>query len=266
MDYSPFYFKYDRKSSSPEPLKDKDFSFNTCANPKPKRDYFSVVLVLLIILPVIAVLIFADVRTGGHIGTAVKRLVSGDKYVFYMVVRGPYDTERDANAHATVTRQAGGAGYIYTEEGKYYVALATYLSKKEAKSVMDKNDGSTITELKLKAGELYGGTYGKLYKRSIEFAYESIENLTDACSGLDAHSLSTDEALKICSEIRDEAYDIKSEILDLPSGADKERLLSVIDPLFGGTEAVTTLSDESTLVPAMRYIACSTVHKTQKIG
>ncbi len=268
MDYSPFYFKYNHKT---EDNGERSFYDYECTpeprrNGKRGRDYFGAIVVTLIIVPIIAVLIFADVRTGGSIKTAVSRLLNGNTYVFYMVVRGGYDSERDAVAHASVTRGAGGAGYIYTEDGQYFVALATYLTKKEAKSVVDKNDGTIVKEFKLKAGELYGGTYGDLYKRTVECMYESVSELYEASEKLDAHSLSTEDALAVCAKIRDKSYDLKSEILDLPSGTDKECLLEMIEPLFGGTEAITTIADESTLTPAIRYVICSTVSKSRKIG
>lgn len=264
MDYSPFYFKYNRKT---EDDGEQAFDDYECP-PEPRRkgkrgrDYFGAIIVALIIVPVIAVLIFADVRTGGSIKTAVSRLLSNDTYVFYMVVRGGYDSERDANAHASVTREAGGAGYIYTRDGQYFVALATYFTKKEAKAVADKNDGTIVEEFKLKAGELYDGTYGALYKRTVECIYDSVTELYEASEKLDAHSLSEEDALAVCSKIRDTAYDVKSDILDIPSGTDKERLLEMIEPLFGGTEAITTVADESTLAPAIRYVICSTAYKS----
>lgn len=267
MDYSPFYFRYNKKTDEDEAPSFYDYE----CSPEPRRkrkkgrDYLGAIFVILIIVPVLAVLIFADVRTGGSIKTAVSRLLNNDTYVFYMVVRGGYDSERDASAHASVTRGAGGAGYIYTQDGQYFVALATYLSKKEAKSVSDKNDGTIVKECKLKAGELYKGTYGDLYKRTVECIYDSVTELYEASEKLDAHSLSEEEVLAVCSKIRDTAYDVKSDILDIPSGSDKESLLAMIEPLFGGTEAITTIADESTLAPAIRYVICSTISNTQRI-
>lgn len=258
MDYSPYYFKYEKEPDKPAEYSAGNFYDCTCTAhaPKKKRDIGSSIVVLIIIVSMASALVFADVKTGGTVWNAVVRTFSGDTYNYYMVARGAYDNERDAVAHATVTRQAGGAGYIYNQNGKYYVALATYFTKKEAKSVCDKNDGTEIIEFKLKAGELYSGGYGKTYKTVVESCYDCAVALSDAANALDSHAMSTSEALVLCGDIRDRMYQLKSDVLDSVGDDDRQVMLAFIEPIFGGTEAVTAVADESTLVAAMRYIVC----------
>ncbi len=257
MDYSPYYYVYEKGE---EPKTSDTVACAPHAEGRKRRfDVMGVIAVLLIILPVIAALIFSDTLTGGNVRAAFKEVFGGGKSTFYLVARGAYDSERDARAHATVTRQAGGAGYIYCNDGQYFVVLATYFSKKEAKSVADKNDGTIIVELTSTASKRYSSTDKKLCKQVVEYAVQAAEELSECASALDSRALGTAEAFAVCAKIRDEAYEYKSRILDELVGTEREEALSVIEPLFGGTEAVTTLSDEATLVPAMRYVVCSAV-------
>ena len=236
MDYSPYYFRREkREKRAGDEAAYRRTGYSAGRGRKAKKGVrIEVVLVVAIFLCLVTALILANVWSGEKIIAAITSAFKDkDVYEYYVVAVGEYADEREAVVQATVIRAGGGAGYIYENNNVYSVALATYLSKDEAKAVSEKNEGSFICEVTADFNALYDASSDDaVISRVVGDVASTLRELSERSADYAANEAS---AVKADAELVDD-------------------LLTLVEPVFQGAEAVVMDNHSDELAAAMRYI------------
>ncbi len=250
MDYTPYYYNYNE---------------NSPRSPKPQREPFnlkkhargnigSILLILLIIASLITALVLAGKFSGSELlTTAFKELISGGEVRYYLVSYEGISDKNEAIAKATKVRLGSGAGYVMKGES-YSVVLASFSDKKSAESVVAKNDGTTLVEISYNRKELLNSVQDdKLTKKCLDTVETTLMNVENAVKTLGSNEAIEGDVILSLTSDRNELLYVKEEILEnAPKHQDK--LLGILDPLYGALDAVTSLSLHQNLVAEMRYV------------
>jgi hypothetical protein len=179
----------------------------------------------------------------------------------YFLTVGPYENEYKARSQAAAVAGSGGAGYILMEEkSTYYVVLATYFDKKSAQAVAKKNNGTIIIEKNCDIPD-----FSRLASAKQKTASDTYKHMVAAIQTLYGYTEELDKGEKQNSEILASISDVRNELLNKKTAITdgnlpvqyKNYLASIIDPVFGGLDAIITMNYGTSLSAAIRYvIAC----------
>ena len=258
MDYSPYYFRREpRKRESGEPR----------GGYEPKRTgrrrrglRIEAVMIVVIFLCLVTALILANVWSGEKIIAAITAAFRDENvFNYYAVTVGEFADEREAVVQATVIRAGGGAGYIFAENGKYSVALATYMTQDEAKAVSEKNEGSSVYEITADVGTLYDtSSDDAAIHRTVEDLTRALATLEARCAEYAANEASAADTLTAVGDVRNSLYATKEYLYSVKADpATVGALLNAVEPVFAGTEALVMDNHSDELNAAMRYIVTS---------
>lgn len=139
VDYSRFLYK-PYSPEPPEKKKHKDFSEKKSG----KKKVFTVIIVILLCFAILFVCV--DFFSKGKIFDSIYSLIAKTQYSFYCVVRS-YPTRDMAHAGALLAENGGGAGYLFSENGDFFVVFNIYSDKSDADSVSAKNLNSFVYTL-----------------------------------------------------------------------------------------------------------------------
>ena len=119
--------------------------------------------------------------------------------------------------------------------------------------VQTKNQGTVIKEVEKKYS-LFPDVSG-FSDRCIALLDESTEKLYSVANAYSSKSLSAGSVLNEVTAIRNEFFNLKSDLLDAGQSEDTDRLKSVVDQCFSAVEAVLTGGYSSTeLESVLRYV------------
>ena len=259
MDYSPYYFRREkREKRSDDEAAYRRTGYSAGREKKKKKGVrIEVVLVVAIFLCLVTALILANVWSGEKIIAAITSAFKDkDVYEYYVVAVGEYADEREAVVQATVIRAGGGAGYIYENNNVYSVALATYLSKDEAKAVSEKNEGSFICEVTADFNALYDASSDDaVISRVVGDVASALRELSERSADYAANEASAADTLNAVTAVRNSLYATKEYLYSVKADAELvDDLLTLVEPVFQGAEAVVMDNHSDELAAAMRYI------------
>ncbi len=258
MDYSPYYFRREPKEKDRAVPQQAGYA----AGGKRRGIRLEAVLLLIVFASLVTALILANVWSGEKILSAITgAFKDGDVYDFYTVAVGEYENEREAVVQATVIRTGGGAGYIYTEGGKYYVAMATYFDEESAKAVAEKNEGSFVYARTADVGRLYEtSSDDAAIRRTVSDLTDALIALDGLCVGYASNEATAADTLTGVTEVRNSLYATKEYLYSIKADAGLlSALVSAVEPVFEGTEAVVMDNHSDELCAALRYIICAGV-------
>ena len=132
VDYSQFYYRPSGGECPHKPEK-KDKKNKPPKNKKNKWVIFFAIMLCFAIL-----FIGVDFFGKGILIKNIKGLLGKNRYSYYLVVSS-HPTRDTAYAQSLTIKHKGGAGYVFNNDDKYYVALAVYTSEPDAKNVATKN-------------------------------------------------------------------------------------------------------------------------------
>lgn len=252
MDYSQFVFRYDKPTHTPTPSAPK----------KHKKISLELVFVASILIVVIVVIISSEFLTDNGVITTLKENFLGKKpSTYYVVMSTPFNHKSDALAQATMLRAGGCAGYIYHKNSQYFVAYATYFDKKSAQSVSDKNANTCILEFSSCNTRTYEGrAFYSILNEVITTLEKEICNLNTIIEELATNSLTDSDAINRMSSTRNSLLALKERVYSTKQSDDVENaLVSLIEPLFGGVDAVISMNNSRDLLSGTRYVITSEV-------
>lgn len=139
VDYSRFIYQPNcGKPPSKEPRKREK---------KPKSGKKKVFTVIIAVVLCFAILFLCvDFFAKGSLSDAIFSLMKKTSYSYYAVCRS-YPTRETAHAGALLAENGGGAGYLFSENGDYYVIFGVYCDKTDAQSVSSKNADTFVYSL-----------------------------------------------------------------------------------------------------------------------
>lgn len=247
MDYSRYAFRYDKSSRTSTPAPPK----------KPAKISLELVFVVSIILVISVVVIGSEFLTDKGVISALKEELTGKKpSCYYVVASTPFNLKSDALAQATLLRAGGCAGYIYHHNSQYFVAYATYFDKNSAQTVSDKNENTCILEFSYCDLLTFKG---KSFYSTVEHVVTTLEqevlNLNKIVEELSSNSLTDSDAITETSTIRTTLLTLKDYVYNAKTDTDVENaLISLIEPFFGGLDAIITMNNSRDLLSGARYV------------
>ena len=247
MDYSPYYFRREKgEKRSDDEAAYRRTGYSAGRGRKAKKGVrIEVVLVVAIFLCLVTALILANVWSGEKIIAAITSAFKDkDVYEYYV---------------ATVIRAGGGAGYIFEQGNTYFVALATYLSKDEAEAVCEKNEGAFVYEVKADLNALYDASSDDAaISRTVGDVAAAIKELSERSADYAANEASAADTLNAVTAVRNDLYATKEYLYSVKADAELvDDLLTLVEPVFQGAEAVVMDNHSDELAAAMRYIVTS---------
>lgn len=114
---------------------------------KRKSGGKKVFTVIIAVVLCFAILFFCvDFFAKGSLTEGIYSLMRKTGYSYYAVCRS-YPTRETAHAGALLAENGGGAGYLFSENGDYYVIFGIFAEKTDAQSVASKNSDTFIYSL-----------------------------------------------------------------------------------------------------------------------
>jgi|GEM_PF-6104827 len=243
MDYTEFKFSYERENEKKsEPKK----------NPKG-----AVLVVIILIVFLLSLFLSGKLLERDIVQEISSVLVKRNVKKYYVVCLEKLDFLTDANAYSKKVRSGGGAGYVIKENNAYFVALATYLTKKEAEAVAEKNDKSVVKEMSFNLRKyLDGVTDDGTSKTALNTIFSSIDELINLSFSYDEKSITFSDATRRAELQKNELLNLKMELTEKPL-KNGEELLNFIEPLIAVTQNLT----EDNLAKNLRYGICGTLDR-----
>lgn len=248
MDYTPYFYHYNQKVSTP-------ITNNTQPNKcKHKGNLGHIILIVLILCSLLTALLlgakFSDVNL---VGLLKEDLSKNSAQQFYILTTLPSEYLEEARIKSFSLRLSGNAGYIYTKNNQYFVALATYLDKKTAEDVLSKNEDLVIHELTFfKQKLLDNATDDGITNQTILALNDSIKVLYDLSINLALKESSIVDVLHTLESTHSELLKLKQSVINL-SPSNKDILLSIIDPPLGTLNAIISSTAHQSLLGELRY-------------
>lgn len=248
MDYTPYLFNYNEKPQ--KEIKPQ--------NKLPKNRWAIVLIVLIILSLIVSLYLIGRFKNEDLFSLMVSAVTKKDVLSYYLVVTEPYEYKDEAIIKSTHARVSGGAGYIHLENNNYFVALATFLEVEKAKEVSDKNEGTSVIELKINKTEVFSSLKNDALMRE---CYELLEGviltLDELIKNYENKEINLTDTLHTLEKKGNELLNFKKKVLD--SKCDyKDVLLNKINPPLGGIEAITSATSHNNLTSEMRYVECAT--------
>ena len=281
MDYTPFYCKnfYKERRKKASEVKTALEGKSDCAitlqdsekklllstkkyavKPKKRKIFF---IITLLILCFAITTLSADLFSGGLVLDKLKETFGSD-YIGknYLIVQGNYSIKTKAESEALAVRENGAAGYVYGTKNGYYVVLASYQDKKSAESVMNKNSGVEILEVTMHEPSVKGLTdkQKKLCHRALDMVLTDIDALYGVIDTVSNGTKTTDAAFIELTDMRNALLLMKEEIIasGLPEDS-RNAYLNIIDPLFGGLDAIVYKEPDNYFLAAVRYVLIGSI-------
>ena len=243
MDYTQYKFSYQGEKEKKRAVK--------------KDGLGAVISAIILLVFVVSVLLSTRLIGRDIIGETVSALSRENKVKYYVVVLNKTEFISDANAYSKKVRSSGGAGYIFSENNAYFVALATYTNEKDAKAVASKNDKTEVKEIVFDLKKyLDKVTDDGESKRALLTLFSSIDELIDLTFSYDEKTLTFDGATRRAEVVKNELIKLKMELTE-KSLKNGEELLSFISPILAVTQDLT----EENLTKNLRYGVCETLDK-----
>ena len=182
---------------------------------------------------------------------------SGTKY--YLVTLQGVDYREDALVKCTTLRLSGNAGYLYTQNNAYFVALATYSSKDLADEVIAKNEDLVLIELSFNlSAMLKSSRDDAITKECIESYQSTILNLENLINDYAKKELTLVETLHSLESEHSALLNLKGKIIE-QNPENKDDLIALLDVPIGGLNAIIGASSHHTLLGELRYVMTSAV-------
>ncbi|MDD3947434.1 MAG: hypothetical protein PHI19_06305 [Clostridia bacterium] len=281
MDYSPFYCKnfYKERRKKASEVTNTSSNDNDTAIPfqnskkrllpsskkytgkRKKRNIFF--LALLVLLCFAIVTLSADLFSGGTVFDKLKETF-GSNYIGknYLIVQGNYAVKNKAESEALAVRENGAAGFVYGTKNGYCVVLASYQDKKSAEAVMNKNTGVELLEITMREPSDNGlnDKQKKVCGRSLAMVLSDIDALYGIIDTVSNGTKSIESAFIELTDMRNTLLLMKEEIIEnnLPEDA-RNAYLNIIDPLFGGLDAIVYKEPDSYFLAAIRYVLIGSI-------
>jgi len=270
MDYSPYYcknFYKDRRKKTDDMRTDSTPPQNPAALPPPSRHnegkpyrgrrkkqvFFSFVLVILCFAIVFA---SADLFSGGAVMETLKETFGSDHLdTHYFVAKGVYTLKTKAEAEAVAVRENGGAGYLYNTGSGYYVILYSFDNRKTAETAKGTDSSLEIIEINVRKPEEDGLTDAQktICEDALKLITGDIESLYAIIASLSTGALAKEAALDTLTGMRNDLLNKKEELI-ISGIAAGNAYLNILEPLFGGLDAIVYNKPEHYFVEAVRYV------------
>lgn len=230
------------------------------AKSKKVKGFFVAVLILLCFG---IITVSADLFSGGAVMSKLSETFGSD-YAgkHYFIVQGGYPAKTTAEAEALAARKSGAAGYIYNQNGNYYVVLASYADKKDAESVKSKNNGVEILEIVMRMPENnnLSANQKRVCENALNLVLKDIDNLYALIDQVAKGVISPQTAHAELYDMRNELLLAKEDLinagLDTPT---RNAYLNIIDPVFGGLDAIVFKQPDENFLAEMRYVLISAI-------
>ncbi len=250
MDYTPYYYNYNPKNLPPKR------EFDRCKKGTKSQAF----LVCLIVVCLVVALYLAGRFSGVDIyQTVVNALSQNDISKYYLVTTQGTEYKEDAVVKCTTLRLSGNAGYLYSQNNLYFVALATYSSENTAKEVIAKNEDLVLVELTFNAKKMLSTVTDDSITKECLTAYEntilSLENLIFSYA---KNELTLVETLHALENEHSTILTLKQKVIDR-SPDNEDSLIALLDVLIGGLNAIVGSSSHHALLGEMRYVMTSAV-------
>ena len=148
VDYSRYLYRPEQPTRPPKQGKDRS------PKHRPVRPTWKRVVTIVIVVVVCFSILFlwVDFFAKGNVTRSIYSLIVKTEYVYYFVASS-YATRDMAHAGALAAENAGGAGYLFAENGNYYVLYGVYHSKTDAQKVIDRNTNYFLYTLSYKVSD-----------------------------------------------------------------------------------------------------------------
>lgn len=241
VDYSQFLYRPGEAPKEPKPEKKRR------KNDRPDRGKGKrAALVVIVVLLCFSLLFMCvDFFAKGKVTKGIYSLISKAEYEYYLVAAS-YPTRDMAHAGALLAENAGGAGYLFAENGDYFVVFGVYTSQPDAQKVIDRN-----------------GTFF-LYTLSFSTANTDLANLVDglvrnvsvALDGMDAGTFTESGLQTVLNNyvVLFSAYETDGE----RENALKSFVLSCLNGLDPG------ITERTSLLFRTRHMLCSVLFSSRE--
>lgn len=261
MDYTPFLFSYNKR---PQP---KQRNVNCGGGGRIRKNIGSIILIVIIISCLIVSLLLAGKFSGEQLfETAIEALIKEVSFNYYVVSRAGVSSEESAKVQSAMVRAGGGAGYIYSQDNQYFVAMATYIDKNSADSVAEKNKDTIVITLTLNLNKDYASSFDEEYlNKTLELMQATLAVLDDTILKYAKNEMQVGEVVALIESERNKLLELKALLLD-SSCEGRDALVATIDPLFGGLEAIVSSNTNSGLLASLRYVYTAGAVSLCKLG
>ena len=244
MDYSPYFYNYNPKKLPPP----REFN-----SQKNRGNLGHVVLVLLVLICLVCALVLGVKFSGVSIVANLEQSIFGNSTKYYIVTTRGTEYLEEAKVKCLSLRLSGNAGYVYSKDGSYFVALATYLDKKSAEEILSKNEDLVMHELEFnKRKMLDNATDDGITNLTIDTITDTIKVLYDLSIKLALKETTTIDVLHTLETNHAKLIELKEKVLKT-SPKNKDTLIEIIDPPLGTLTAIIGATSHQSLLGELRY-------------
>jgi hypothetical protein len=224
-------------------------------NPKKCVDKKALVAAALIVICFALVVVLGEVFSGGIILAGVRQGASQTD-TYFILVSGGFSERAQAVAESNMVNLRGGAGTIFTQNGEYFVAVATYLTKNDAEAVQQRNADFTIITKTINIAESANAVVNETVAQ-IKTAIEEIDRITIDFAN---EKMSEREVIASLNVIRTNFFDVKQSLFASGLTGDMlRRLVVATDPFFAGIDGIIRGAGREPLVAGLRRIVAEAV-------
>ncbi len=236
IDYSQFYIK--------NYMPNKDTKLPKSLRKIKTKSSKGQTLIIIISVLIILALILVNLHIAGFSFDKIKKLFAKDSstHNYYLLTKEFNERDR-AYAQSLLVRQSGAGGYIYQHQEKYIVVYSVYLSKEDAEDVARKNPSTKVESINFVSNE---------FNNNINNA---VKELIYASQQLEKGKIYESQLVEICSTIKGQLSEMKSQYLENDNAEKKVMLLNVF---IGGLSSMEFPSPSRiNLLGDLRYVICS---------
>lgn len=157
---------------------------------------------------------FSNLITINAFNSSTTTIAKSGNYSVYAISLHSSETKSSATEYASTITKQSGAGYIWNQEGKYFVLASAYLEENDAKLVKtnleNSNNNLTPTILKIEIGEI--SINGDYSANEITAINNTLNGFKFAYSTLYDISISYDTSLKDENECKLLITELESEL------------------------------------------------------
>ena len=137
------------------------------------RFFFFILIVVCVGLCIVVSQFFSNIISTGSVSFSTFSTASSDKYTLYAVSLGSYPSQTQADDYAVSVRAKNAGGYVYKNNGKFFVIASIYEKKNDAESVAENlstaGNSAEIVELNVEKVNFNKISTQSLKKEFIEF-------------------------------------------------------------------------------------------------
>lgn len=179
VDYSKFLYKPDSPLKPPKP---ENKSQKKERKPR-SRGKKAVTVVIVVILCFSILFVCVDFFAKGKITRSIYSLMIKHEYSYYLVTSS-YPTRDMAHAGALLAENGGGAGYLFSENGDFFVAFQVSVSKTDAQKIVDRNANYFLYTLSYSTSQTNFANLIDGFVRDVGIALDGMDAGTFTESGL----------------------------------------------------------------------------------